>query len=108
MPNGDYAIVDPAKLLEYVLSAHHPRGRHKARVFASALGLGTSDAEFLRNELLRAAREENALEGEQDDYGQRYIIDFKCVRADRTALVRSHWIILATEDSPRLVTCFVL
>jgi hypothetical protein len=41
--------------------ADHPnarsRGRHKARIFAAALNLTQADAEFLRQELLRAARE---------------------------------------------------
>jgi len=39
LPNGEHAIVDIVKLRDYALSQHHPRGRHKARVFLSALDL---------------------------------------------------------------------
>jgi len=49
------AVVDSQKLREYCLSPAHPRGRHKARVFASALRITQSDVEFLRMQLLEAA-----------------------------------------------------
>ncbi len=39
LPNSDRAVVDIAKLRDYCLNPAHPRGRHKARVFAAALGL---------------------------------------------------------------------
>lgn len=35
LPNGDRAVVDIVKLTDYCLSTTHPRGRHKARVFAA-------------------------------------------------------------------------
>jgi len=54
LPGGSNAVVDIAKLRDYCLSATHPRGRHKARVFASSLGLTYADADWLRNELLAA------------------------------------------------------
>jgi hypothetical protein len=57
LPGGEHAIVDVAKIRDYCLSADHVRGRHKARVFLSVLGLTSADAEFVREELLRAARE---------------------------------------------------
>jgi len=72
LPGGDRAIVDIAKLRDYCLNPGHPRGRHKARVFASTLGLTPSDAGLLRENLLRAAREGNATSGYRDEYGQRY------------------------------------
>ena len=48
LPNGDRAIVDIAKLRDYCLNPEHPRGKHKARVFAAALGFTVDDAEKLR------------------------------------------------------------
>jgi hypothetical protein len=47
LPNGDHAIVEIRKLLEYCLNSQHPRGRNKARVFAS-FGIREADAEELR------------------------------------------------------------
>jgi hypothetical protein len=40
--------VDIAKLREYSLNLEHSTGKHKARVFVSALGLKAKDAEWLR------------------------------------------------------------
>jgi len=76
LPGGDRAIVGVAKLRDYCLNPGHPRGRHKARVFASALGLMAADAEFLREKLLLAAREGSATPGDSDEYGERYTVDF--------------------------------
>jgi len=108
LPAGDRAIVDVAKLRDYCLNPGHPRGRHKARVFASTLGLMAADAEFLRENLLRAAREGSATPGDSDEHGHRYIVDFRLDRGGRQATVRSAWIISRGDPVPRLTTCFVL
>jgi hypothetical protein len=108
LPNGEHAFVDLTKLRDHVLNPRHPRGRHKARVFASVLQILQSDAQLLRNELLQAALRQEALQAENDAYGQRYIVDFECTKGERAAMVRSGWIILTNEDFPRLTTCFVL
>jgi hypothetical protein len=64
-------VVELAKLTDYCLDETHPRGRHKARVFAAQLGLGLSDAGHLRAELLRAAANSpDALEGAVDGFGR--------------------------------------
>jgi ribonucleotide reductase alpha subunit len=70
--------------------------------------LGQSDAEFLREELLRAAREADATEGDADRHGERYILDFELALQNRRAVVRSAWIIRRGEGFPRLTSCFVL
>jgi len=107
LPGGTDAIVEISKLRDYCLDPHHPRGRHKARVFLSALGLRQSDAELLQAALLQAARDEDAVPGEADHYGNRYTVDFLMTRGDREARVRSAWIILRGESTPRLTSCFV-
>ena len=108
LPGGANAIVEISKLRDYCLDPHHPRGRHKARVFLLALGLGQSDAEHLRAALLEAAREQDAVPGEADHYGSRYTVDFLMTHGDREARVRSAWILLRGESAPRLTSCFVL
>jgi hypothetical protein len=108
LPGGADAVVEVSKLRDYCLDPHHPRGRHKARVLMSALGLGRADADFLRAALLEAAREEDAVPGEADDYGDRYTVDFPIAHGDRQARVRSAWIVLRGESAPRLTSCFVL
>jgi len=100
--------VDIEKLRGYCLSLDHPRGRHKARVFASALGLTVEDAEELRDALLSAVRSGEASVTEQDEYGQRYVLDFEMIRVAGCARVRSSWIVRSGEDFPRLTSCHVL
>lgn len=108
LPSGDRAIVDIAKLHDYCLNPLHPRGRHKARVFRSALGITQADVGFLREELLRAASEADVTVGDFDEYGERYAIDFGFALNVRRAIIRSTWIVLRGERFPRLTSCFVL
>lgn len=108
LPGGNDAIVEMSKLRDYCLDPHHPRGRYKARVFLSTLGLAQTDADFLRAALIQAAREADAVAGVSDEYGERYSIDFEITREDRNATVRSAWIILRGEIAPRLTSCFVI
>jgi hypothetical protein len=56
LPNAERAIIDPAKLTDYCLSATHPVGRHKAAVFRSALGLTAPDAASGGNDPSGSAR----------------------------------------------------
>ena len=107
LPNGDRAVVDLEKLRNYCLSDHHPRGRHKARVFAAALGLTAGEAQELRDALLQAAIAEDAQPGFIDPYGRRYVVDFTMTRHGRAAEIRSHWIIRSAEGYPRLTSCHV-
>jgi len=70
MPNGERAIVDLRKLEGYCLSPSHVRARHKARVFAQALGLDRTPASWLREALLEAARTNEAIEVEAEAAGK--------------------------------------
>jgi Domain of unknown function (DUF6883) len=108
LPGGKNAVVDISKLRDYCLNSTHPRGRHKARVFATALGFTAVDANVLRHALLDAALEGEAVEGERDDYGQRYVLDFEVSGPKGRATVRSSWTILHKEGIPRLTSCYVL
>ncbi len=77
-------------------------------MFASSLGLTQADAEILRDALIAAAREDSAVPGNSDEYGDRYTIDFEMEQRGRHATVRSGWIVLRDETQPRLTSCFVL
>lgn len=80
LPNANRAVVEIEKLQDYCLSVNHPRGRHKARVFAAALGITADDAEELRQAILSAIITEEATPAERDEYGQRYVADFTMTR----------------------------
>jgi hypothetical protein len=108
LPNPENALVETRKLRDYCLSPEHPRGRHKARVFASALGLTVDDSQELRRALLAAALSEEALVAEEDEYGQRYMLDFEMSTEMGSAVVRSGWMVRSGEDFPRFTSCWVL
>ena len=109
VPNADRAIVNVRKLREYSLNPLHRTGRHKARVFAAALGMTADDAEVLRDALLSAVQEHEAVLGLKDSYGQRYQVDFVLEWKGKRATVRSAWIIESdTVPFPRLTSCYVL
>lgn len=107
LPNGDHAIVEIRKLLECCLDSQHPRGRNKARVFAS-VGIREADAEELRTALFAAAGGADVEIGAANVYGQRYIVDFDLVRQGRVVRIRSTWIVRAGDDLPRLTSRYVL
>ena len=67
LPNPERAVVDIAKLRDYCLNPRHPRGRHKARVFAAVLGIARDEVDILRQALLAAAFTADATEGDKDD-----------------------------------------
>ncbi len=108
IPNADQAFVDLRKLRDYCLSPEHPRGRHKARLFKSALGWTTNDAEAVRQRLSDAVRSQSATFLGSDDYGQRYALDFTVEGVERVVTVRSLWIVRTGEGFPRLTTCYLL
>jgi hypothetical protein len=108
LPNPERAVVDVAKLRDYCLSLRHPRGRHKARVFGSALGITPEKVEVLREALLQAALQTDAMPSESDPHGQRYVVDFEMIGPFGRRTVRSCWIVRVGEDYPRLTTCYVL
>jgi hypothetical protein len=62
----------------------------------------------LRQAILSAVQSEEAIAGEGDEYGQRYIVDFSMTRQGREAVIRSAWIVRRGEDAPRLTSCYIL
>ncbi len=108
LPNAKNAFVDIRKLSGYCLNTTHERGKHKARLFSSFLGLTANNAEEVRICLLKAVQNYETKNGNSDGYGKRYIVDFPITTEKGQAMVRSMWIIRSHEDFPRLVSCYVL
>ena len=108
IPNAERAVVDIRKLRDYCLNPMHPEGKHKARLFAAALGMTARDAENLRSVLLQVVKTQDAVVGRQDAYGQRYLIDFLLEWQGKQAMIRSGWIIEWGLTTLRLTTCYPL
>jgi hypothetical protein len=111
LPNAENAVVDIAKLRDYCLNPNHPKGKHKARVFLSELGLTATDADRLRKLILDAVLTTEATVEPSISFGQRYVVDFQVQWEVRFVVsfvtIRSAWIIRKDEDFPRLTTCFI-
>ena len=108
IPNAERAVVDIRKLREYCLNPQHHRGKHKARLFTSLLGMDADDAEELRTALLEAVKKQDAQLADRDAYGQRYTLDFTLNWREKQATIRSAWIIETNTDFPKLTTAFPL
>jgi hypothetical protein len=108
LPNFQNAVIDEAKLRDYCLNPQHPRGKHKARMFRSALGLTVKDTATLRQMILDGIAVFEAEIGEADEYGQRFTVDIDVVTQRRVVRIRSGWIVRKNEDFPRLTTSYVL
>lgn len=105
IPNAKNAVVDIRKLRDYCLNPEHDDGKHKARLFSSILGMTADNAEELRQILLEIIQTDEAQLGRRDGFGQRYTLDFTIEWQNRSATLRSGWIIENDSDIPRLTTC---
>lgn len=108
IPNAINAVVDIRKLRDYCLNPNHDSGKHKARLFSSILGMTADDAEDLRQILLEVVINQEARLQRQDEFGQRYTLDFTVEWQNRSAVLRSGWIVEQDSEIPKLTTCYPL
>lgn len=108
IPNAENAVVDIRKLRDYCLNSEHDDGKHKARLFSLILGMAANNAEELRQILLEVIQTHEAQLGRRDEFGQRYTLDFTIEWHNRSATLRSGWIIEHDLEIPRLTTCYPL
>lgn len=108
LPNGDHCDLG-TKLEDYSLNPVHREGRHKARVFASALGITQANAYLLRAAILSAAATSNEAEARgENGFGKTFNLRFAMSTERGSATVLTGWIVLHNEDFPRLTTCFIV
>jgi hypothetical protein len=106
LPGVERAIVDPAKIRDYLLSDSHPVGRFKAGFFM-ALGYSAADWELLEADLRGHAMNNEAVASELSEYGQKYKVRGMIEGpAGKEAALFAVWIVLRGEDFPRFVTAF--
>ena len=81
LPNGKHAYLGD-KLEAYSLSFQHREGRHKARVFSSALGITLANADLLRTAVQEAASDSDAaLAHGENGFGQIFTLNFPLATA---------------------------
>ncbi len=104
--NGDRAIIPIEKLKGYCLNAEHPSGKHKARVFASALGITASNAGDLQELIVIAAVEGEVVQKAYTSFGQLWKVDWSVPNRDQLVL-RTLWETTSTSSTPRLISAFI-
>jgi hypothetical protein len=107
LPRAREATIPTAKLVSYALDLSHERGRHKARVFASALSIRASDWRYLRDQILAKLPEGEVRSTRITPFGIAYEV---IVMIDglngRTVPVVTTWMV-ATNAAPRLTSTWV-
>ena len=90
MKLGDYAhtlIIDSAKFVGYALNATHPKGKHKAQVFAAVLGYTPANYHTLVQQIAAEALNAEAELQRTDQFGSHLRVDLPVKGIDeQTAL----------------------
>lgn len=95
------------KLARYLLDPEHEVGRHKARVFASALGIRQRDSEYLRDQLQIAVVDAPVSSVRETPWGGLHEVVLPVDGLNgQTHRVMTVWLV-AGEEPPRLVTAYV-
>ena len=106
LPGIDRAVVDAAKIHDYLLCESHPVGRFKAAFFYG-LGYSAPAWQGLAENLRQHAMGNEAVAAEANEYGQKYEVRGKLKGpTGRTAIVVAVWIVRRGERFPRFVTAF--
>ena len=104
LPNANRAVVDDAKVRDYLLSPTHPVGRFKSAFFF-ALGFSVERWPLLRDALLELARTGEATPGQASSFGTKFEIRAKLVGSSgREAPVVTVWMVSSGQDFPHFVT----
>jgi hypothetical protein len=106
VPGREQALIDQAKLQDYLLSTEHPIGRFKAR-FVAALGFSASSWSLFEHALREQHLTQKAEAGPVDPLGQTFVVR-AILRgpAGVEAPVVSVWFVRKGEAFPRFVTAY--
>ena len=106
LPNGELAEISMEKLIGYCLNPKHSRGKNKARVFRSRLGITAENAEVLRSLISQAALEGEVVQQAVTEFGQQFKVDWTIPEREGTQL-RTIWEIGLINPNPRLISAFI-
>jgi uncharacterized protein DUF6883 len=104
LPNVDHAVVEDAKVRDYLLSPTHPVGRFKS-VFFVALGFHVDQWELLRDALIALARTADATPGQPSPFGLKF--EIRAILngpSGRQADLVTVWMVSNGQDFPHFIT----
>jgi hypothetical protein len=106
LPNADEAVIDRAKLRDYLLSTTHPLGRFKARFF-NALGFTADNWQELASALRTQHLTQEMAPVPAIQSGQKFTIRAILTGPNgQSAPIVSVWFVRAGETAPRFVTAY--
>ena len=109
LPNYKRAEIPRSKLEGYALNPANDEGKHKARVFKSALGFDQSNWELLKQNILDELPYHEAKLTQTSQYGDSYVVDLRIEGPNgNTSEVHTVWLFRQGADFPSLITAYVL
>lgn len=105
LPDSDRAIVDDAKVRDYLLSREHPVGRFKARVFIT-VGYRREDWRRLKEDFLAAARTIDVEASGSTPHGQRYAGATTLISPTGVPLPLTTVWLIRSGEGPRFLTAY--
>jgi len=106
LPNPGRAVVDDAKVRDYLLSPEHPDGRAKARAL-ERYGYRRDAWRLLQADLLAIAKSAAAVFVSHSPHGRKYLVSATLRGpAGRELFLMTVWIVRSDEDFPRFVTAY--
>jgi len=109
LPNFHEAEIPRQKLVNYLLDPLHKEGRHKARVFRSALAFDQSSWKELAQAIVAELPYYPATLSSEGMWGRRYQVTLPITgKNGRTVDVLTVWNIRPETDFPAFVTALVV
>jgi hypothetical protein len=106
LPNANKAIVEPEKIVDYLLNRAHPDNGGKPEFF-EALGFRRKQWKILAAALLALARQAAVAQIMKSPHGQKYVIIGRVKSpAGKSPLVKTIWIVDSGVETARLVTAY--
>ncbi|HXG09345.1 MAG TPA: hypothetical protein VNK04_06105 [Gemmataceae bacterium] len=106
LPNAHLAVVEQAKICEYLLNPAHRFGASKARFFA-AFGFTLDAWEVLAAALKEHSAENEVTKVKETGFGLRYEVEGELAAPDgRRPRVRSVWQVDTGQITPRPITAY--
>ena len=107
LPGIERAVVEQAKIRDYLLSEAHPVGRFKAPVFRQ-VGYSLEHWEVLADDLRRLVSDNDGNATSSNRYGQKFEVRGSLKGPNGETLnLATVWIILNGEDFLRFVTAYL-
>jgi hypothetical protein len=108
LPNADLAIIEEAKVIDYLLNQKHRFGASKARFFGQ-FGFRPEKWEDLAAALRKHGRQNEVTKVRETGFGPRYEVEGELTIPDgRRSRVRTVWQVDDGEIAPRLITAYPL